>query len=81
MKDQRGGEKVLEIAQLLPELAALAGRWENHVLATTLCLAFSSSEFSGSSSESSSEESTSPTSRHAGSRLNFYHSTHNIVQK
>jgi hypothetical protein len=40
MKDQWGGEKVLEIAQLLPEFAALAGRGENHVLATTLCLAF-----------------------------------------
>jgi hypothetical protein len=40
MKDQWGGEKVLEIAQLLPEFAALAGRGENHVLATTLLLTF-----------------------------------------
>jgi hypothetical protein len=40
MKDQRGGEKVLEVAQLLPDFAALAGRRENHVLTTTLCLAF-----------------------------------------
>jgi hypothetical protein len=40
MKDQRGGEKVLEVAQLLTEFAALAGRWENHVLAATLLLAF-----------------------------------------
>jgi hypothetical protein len=40
MKDQRGGEKVLEIAQLLPEFAALTGRWENHVLTTTLLLTF-----------------------------------------
>jgi hypothetical protein len=40
MKDQWGGKKVLEIAQLLPEFAALAGRWENHVLAAALCLAF-----------------------------------------
>jgi hypothetical protein len=40
MKDQRRGEKVLEVAQLLPKFAALAGRWENHVLAATLLLAF-----------------------------------------
>jgi hypothetical protein len=40
MKDQWGGEKVLEVAQLLPEFAALTRGRENHVLAAALLLTF-----------------------------------------
>jgi hypothetical protein len=32
--------KSWEVAQLLPELATLAGGWKNHVLATALCLTY-----------------------------------------